>query len=735
MRETYYVRKIGEVGTRPNGETFALLTLNVDGKSVRDRLAAIPDLVMTIVAPDGTEQIREINQMVYSLDPGNFLIISPSGPALSFETASKVVFTSTLGGFSTERNEPFERVDGIDNPDTFVNLRHTPQRMMHRWAVWINSMLAYKQGSETLQNTFTKNNRQALTRLLNSDYESRARLNEVTVREGSDLSLSNFNNFNRLFTPEYIEFDAPISWQQIQLLREAHQGAADQANYGYISVVDFNGDLKQGYLQELVYNPVEEQARFKLLKKSDQPQCNLSVQVIDEGIAFRFKVSGTDAALEYQVEREEGTVVSAWSNQKDINVGALTEGSYRVRVRELDNRAANRPDCEASSGFSYVPAVALLHVRDFERYNAEQWYDQTKVYGISNITNEGNAEGQYTISVTLNGTTARLLRGDSATSLTQISAITGSASFTLREEQTEFFALEIDNQTGASQDVIVQVFDADGGEILSDGNRQSLSQITVRALVMVCDIEIDVVRERGRVTIQHSYNTVAHPTEYRVEHSSARRPGGLVAQDLNGKLLDWQVADGEIMQFSVQDNTDYIAKVRRQDAPDCLAEATFNPYQYVVHHFFGLDNVRGVVIRSRVGASIDFTPYFYLYISGYHHTKINKSNYPILNVHLSTSLPSGSVTLTYKPRGTQDQDRGGRGVLFNGNNQTAGYGAIPADLQGAFEAVNKTGIRQRVRITFTTIRPDYDIRVVNQTATTAGVNHESQTVEFYVDPQ
>ena len=293
LRETYYVRKIGEVGTRPSGETFALLTLNVDGKAVRPRLAASPDLLMSVVAADGTEQVRGIEQLTYSLDEGNYLIVVPAGPALTLQEATQVVFSSALGGFSTERSEPFSRIDGIENPDTYVNLRHTPQRMLHRWGVWLNSMLSYKDASEQYQNTYTKNNRQVVTKLSQEDYESRAQLNGDAVHDGGSVSLSGVNNFNRLFTPEYIEFDAPISWQQIQLLREAHQGRADQANYGYISVVDFNGDLKQGYLQELVYNPVEEQSRFKLLKKSDQPQCNLSVQVIDEGIAYRFSLSGT----------------------------------------------------------------------------------------------------------------------------------------------------------------------------------------------------------------------------------------------------------------------------------------------------------------------------------------------------------------------------------------------------------------------------------------------------------
>lgn len=723
LRETYYVRKIGETGTRPSGETFALLFLNVDGKSVYNKLAGISDLKMTVVGADGSEQVREINNMAYSLDPGNYLFVVPSGPALTYEEANLVILSSELGGFSTERSEAFQRVDGIESAASFVNLRHTPQRMLHRWAVWINSMLSYKESDDQIKNTFTKNNREAVTQLPTDDFETRANLNQAPIYEGSNIPLLGFNNFNRLFTPEYIEFEAPITWQQIQLLRDAHQGQATQANYGYISVIDYNGDLKQGYLQELVYNPVDEQARFKLLKKSDQPICNLSVQVVEGDGAFTFAASETDN-LEFQIEGTDGTLIQGWSTADSIQFSDLSEGDYKVRARVADN-----PDCEAVATFTYTQALALLHLRDFVRYNNEQWYEQKYVYGISRIKNEGNASGEYTISVTLNGTTARLLRGPSANALTKITAVSGALSFSLQPDQEEFFALEIDNQTGASQDVIIEVFDADGNEILSDGNRQSLAQITVRPLVLVCDIDINVVRNRGQITIQHAYDSPDRPTEYQVVH-----PSGTVAQDLTGKRLEWQVANGETMQFSVQDNTSYIAKVRQQDAPTCIAEATFNPFQYVVHHFQGLDNVRGQVIPSRQGVDYQFSNYFYLYVSGYYHTKINRTNYPFLNVFLETNLPNGSVTFTYKQRGTVDQSNGGLGVLLNGNNQRSGFRGIPGDHQAAFEAINQTGQRQKVKVTFSAIRPDYDIRVTNQIATTQGVNHESQTVEFFVDP-
>lgn len=581
LRENYYAIEVNA----------QVITVNAEGVDVYNRLALAPGLEIDILDQAGQATRRAVVDLKYSSNEPR-LQVEYGGALIDPDTIFQVVFISALGGLAIERDEPFKEISNINDPATFANLRHTPTRMERRWAQWVNSGLYHKDGSELLRSTYRKNNRRAVTQLLGSDYESRAILNAQRISEGNSFNLRENDRFKSFFEPIKITFKAPVTWPQIMYLRAAHQGQAGQANNGYLSCVDYDNNLQSGYLLDLIYNPVEEEGEFTLLKKSGRAVCLLSVAIEEDDRLFTYSPQGHNgASVEYQVE-QAGTIINAWTTEAYINKASLAEGTYQLRARLADS-----PDCETITEFTYVPAVALLHVREFSQYDNTEWYDQTYTVGLARIKNEGDADGQYTIDITLNGTTARILQGPFGPDedLNEERAYSGPQTFDLAVGEEKYFAIEIDNQTGSAQDIVIQIFDEDGRDILNDGNRQALTQITVRALVLVCGLELSVAGEANGKRVTHSYDDQSSlDTEYQVRLLRSGNEDGGVWIDEQGNRYDWEVRDHVFLPYQ---NEGYSVRVlaRTQASPECFAEITTGLSWRLIHNVYEYDNLQGGV--------------------------------------------------------------------------------------------------------------------------------------------
>jgi hypothetical protein len=64
-------------------------------------------------------------------------------------------------------------------------------------------------------------------------------------------------------------FKAKISYAELDYIKKAYRNEnTDDVNYGYLSVQNpTDGEIIDGFLWELSYHPVKEEATFKLLRK------------------------------------------------------------------------------------------------------------------------------------------------------------------------------------------------------------------------------------------------------------------------------------------------------------------------------------------------------------------------------------------------------------------------------------------------------------------------------------
>lgn len=169
--------------------------------------------------------------------------------------------------FRTETNENISVIGNtLLDPGSAYNLRISPKRMLYNWAKWLNGGLMYKNGSELIKNTFTKHNGDLTTRVTvdrNCDIDY---FDEI-IREGDPIALAGFAERDKFFIPDWVTFTARISKDEVQKIRLAMTNnslAGD--NYGYISVLDPDGNRVSGWVYEMEWSPATEKVFFKLLK-------------------------------------------------------------------------------------------------------------------------------------------------------------------------------------------------------------------------------------------------------------------------------------------------------------------------------------------------------------------------------------------------------------------------------------------------------------------------------------
>lgn len=170
--------------------------------------------------------------------------------------------------WTPEKDEAFEKVENVISPETSYNLRRSPKRMLLAWAPVLNSAVFYKQGNEKYKNTFYAKNGDLLTQFNDDATCNIGDPDKIEITEKQDLTLYDSDSFDMLWRPEKIYVKAPLTYEQIDLLRKCHQNQDDEnRNYGYIRIKDGFGEYQSGFLMNLEYNPVTEICTLVLRKK------------------------------------------------------------------------------------------------------------------------------------------------------------------------------------------------------------------------------------------------------------------------------------------------------------------------------------------------------------------------------------------------------------------------------------------------------------------------------------
>jgi hypothetical protein len=83
----------------------------------------------------------------------------------------------------------------------------------------------------------------------------------------ANLPANDVRSGDSLFEPTKVMFKAGLSASQVNTLVLAHRNGLSSGNYGYISLVNPDGDDVSGWILELNYSPVDKIGEFSLLKK------------------------------------------------------------------------------------------------------------------------------------------------------------------------------------------------------------------------------------------------------------------------------------------------------------------------------------------------------------------------------------------------------------------------------------------------------------------------------------
>ena len=236
-----------------------------------------------IVPGDITYYAGNPNVSLTGTNAGNYNIFAMGYSTENDETTisvfqSLVTITETvtlsfpIPRLVNERDENFAVAEGMIDSSTQINLRHNPRFMLNRNSEYINSFLKYRGDTDKLILTeYVRNGDITLKQnaLPVVDINDPDRLSYIL---NGNVVLSSINNREALFSPEIIKFKTGLCSDDIDLIVDAHKynlnGVLSTKNYGYISVINPDGEQVDGYLKELKIQDTTGICEFELIKKA-----------------------------------------------------------------------------------------------------------------------------------------------------------------------------------------------------------------------------------------------------------------------------------------------------------------------------------------------------------------------------------------------------------------------------------------------------------------------------------
>jgi hypothetical protein len=173
--------------------------------------------------------------------------------SVTYEVTPAPTTTSTVSGQTSTSNVRIEEsqnataVSGVFNPLYRIGYRNSPVVNLKRHSALLASGWGYNVGA--LDSTVVENDTE-LNLTLDNEFDA------GTYIDGQDFTLD-----VPFYSPEYVEFSAPLTFEELTTIRTAYS-----STYGYIRY-KYNNVWYTGWLMELGWNPEREFTKFKLLKR------------------------------------------------------------------------------------------------------------------------------------------------------------------------------------------------------------------------------------------------------------------------------------------------------------------------------------------------------------------------------------------------------------------------------------------------------------------------------------
>lgn len=189
--------------------------------------------------------------------------------SVTIESGTYTLSIGSAGSYTAERDESFELVEGVLDPETSYNLRLAPRFNLLRHAPYFTGSMVALSGSEVIRTSFSKNNTGLRTKLADN---ASGDLN-IGIREpidhSWDLYLASLRHpIGPLWAAETVKVETKLTLDQMLYLRACFQGTHPDPfkHYGYITLAQGEETIK-GFPLEISFVPATGQATILLRKR------------------------------------------------------------------------------------------------------------------------------------------------------------------------------------------------------------------------------------------------------------------------------------------------------------------------------------------------------------------------------------------------------------------------------------------------------------------------------------
>lgn len=238
--------------------------LNPNDVSEGNTYNLISDLIASDYLAETTRRKQFTQQPTKSWKYDDDLFIFYATLEVPFTNASGVYF-----GVAMTQDSNVENISGITNSDTAFNYELNPRYNLLNHAEIINSSLYKKNLTEYIYNTSVANNEDLTFNYKSTFNPCVGDLQRRSKAMNDNIQIAENDYGERKFDPIKISFRSAMSANEVTNIVLAHNNGLNADNYGYISVVNPDGDTVSGWLLRLDYNPIDEIGTFELIKKAD----------------------------------------------------------------------------------------------------------------------------------------------------------------------------------------------------------------------------------------------------------------------------------------------------------------------------------------------------------------------------------------------------------------------------------------------------------------------------------
>jgi hypothetical protein len=173
----------------------------------------------------------------------------------SFKTDDNNFLIAVSDSFTrAEKDEAFETIDNVIQPETVYNARLEPARCLFNHASWLNSGQFFKPDTESVKNTLTLENGEVQTRFKDTEPNLLGDTERLTIKGNQDFTLAQLSEGKRIFRPIMAKWKVELTPAETEIIIQAYKGKGS-AKYGYISVPNNDGEFVKVYLDKLEGDP------------------------------------------------------------------------------------------------------------------------------------------------------------------------------------------------------------------------------------------------------------------------------------------------------------------------------------------------------------------------------------------------------------------------------------------------------------------------------------------------